>query len=209
MHVLRALLRRVGAAQLLVQLSVRRLHNVRRTRDTLGGRSRARRPGLGAVRQRRGHRTLGAPQSRVLVPGPPGRGRGARLRPRHTLEEAHEEGTRHPPRGLGRVDLRQVQEPVREAARVLDHVRGHPAQHRTTAPRDGVRCRSARSSSSSCARSPAAHAKASVSGRRRWPSRSAGRNIADLTGPVDPRRPRLHRRHAVSRTRAHDRGAAR
>ena len=95
-HVLRALVRRDGAAELLVQLAVRRVPHVRRPRHPARGRPRAGRPRPRPVRQRGRARAVGVRHARVLVPGPRGRRRGARHRPRRAVAQAVEEAARHP-----------------------------------------------------------------------------------------------------------------
>ena len=68
-HALRAVVRRARAAQLLVQLALRRVRRVRRARHQLPGRPRARRPRRRSLdRRRRDRAVVGLPR-RVLRPG--------------------------------------------------------------------------------------------------------------------------------------------
>ncbi len=84
-------------------------------------------------------RAVGERHARVLVPGARGGGRGPRLRPRHAVEAPAEEGARCAAARLRRSDLREVQEPVRPSARVLDHLRGRDPEHRAPPHRDRLR----------------------------------------------------------------------
>ena len=80
-------LRRARAPQLLVQLAVRGVPDVRRARHPARGRPRARRPRPRPVdRTRARSRPWASATLRVLVPRARGGGRGARLRRRHAVE---------------------------------------------------------------------------------------------------------------------------
>ena len=76
LHALRPLVRGARTAELLVQLAVRRVHDLRRARDAARGRPRARRPRRRPVRARRRPRPVGERHARVLEPRPRGGGRG-------------------------------------------------------------------------------------------------------------------------------------
>ena len=92
-HALRPLVRRARAAQLLVQLAVRRVRAVRRPRHPLRGRPRAARPRRRpqSLRRRRDRAVVGVPQPLLRARARLGR-RRVRLLHRHAVEEAEEEG---------------------------------------------------------------------------------------------------------------------
>ncbi len=203
-HVRRALVRRAPAEELLVQLAVRRVPDLRRPRRPPRGRRGARRPRPRPVDRRGRARAVVERQGRVLGPGP-GRRRGlARLLDEDPVEEAPEEGPRRRPVRLGRGDLRQVQEPVRADPFVLDHVRGRGAGGRTPARRDrlGEPARAARG----------VHARGPVPRVRRRPAapgdpgrhRRRPQHLA-AHEPVDPRDADVHARGPAERAGADDR----
>ena len=203
-HVRRALVRRAPAEELLVQLAVRRVPDLRRPRRPPRGRRGARRPRPRPVDRRGRARAVVERQGRVLGPGP-GRRRGlARLLDEDPVEEAPEEGPRRRPVRLGRGDLRQVQEPVRADPLVLDHVRGRGAGGRTPARRDrlGEPARAARG----------VHARGPVPRVRRRPAapgdpgrhRRRPQHLA-AHEPVDPRDADVHPRGPAERAGADDR----
>ena len=119
-HALRPVVRRARAAQLLVQLAVRRVRALRRARDALRGRSRARRrpTTTSAIARRRDRAVVGVPQ-RLLRPRARRGRRRVRLLHRHAVEEAEEEGQEG--RALRHRRARRctsVQEPLRAPALV-------------------------------------------------------------------------------------------
>ena len=118
-----------------------------------GGRPRARRPRPRAVDRRGRGRALGRLAPRVLVACARGRGRGARVLRRRPLEEAAQARQGDRPVRLRRGDLRQLPEPLRAPALVLDDVRGHRAERRAAPRRDRVR-RAARAARAVHARDP-------------------------------------------------------
>ena len=89
-HALRAVVRRARAAQLLVQLAVRRVRAVRRARHALRGRSRARRAQRRPLARRRRDRAVGGFRSHYFERVLEAVGRGVRLLDRHAVEEAEE-----------------------------------------------------------------------------------------------------------------------
>ena len=87
-HALRPVVRRAGAAQLLVQLALRRVRDVRRPRHAVRGRPRADRPRRRPVDRRgRDRAVVGLPR-RVLQAGARRGRRRVRLLDRHAVEEA-------------------------------------------------------------------------------------------------------------------------
>ncbi len=118
-------LRRAGAPQLLVQLAVRRLRDVRRPRHPLRGRPRAHRPRPDPQPRGRRHRAVGR-RSPALLPAP-GRRRGRRAGHRHgrAVLVAHRQAA---PGGAVRQGRRQgvgaVQEPLRPRAHLQRQLRG-------------------------------------------------------------------------------------
>ncbi len=206
MHVLRAVVRRARSPELLVQLAVRGVPDLRRARDPARGRRRARRPRSRPHDQRGGDRAVGQQHARVLVPRAGGGGRGARLLARHAVEEAPEGRARRGALRLGRRGVRPVQEPVQPTARVPHHLRRGAPEPRATARRDGLG-RGAREARAVHARDPVPDVQR-LSPPRREPG-GHGRRPQHLAADREghPRHARVHRRHGALRAGAHDRGA--
>ena len=91
-------LRRAGAAQLLVQLAVRRVRDVRRAGHAVRGRPGAARPRPRRVVQRRGDRPVAHGQHAVLHPHARGGRRRLRHRPRRAVRHAHRQAAEGHPR---------------------------------------------------------------------------------------------------------------
>ena len=138
MHVLRAVVRRAGAAELLVQLALRRLPDVRRARQQARGGRGARGARYHALHQRRRARAVGQQHARVLVPRPRRGRRRPRLLARHALAEAAQARAGRRALRIGRRGVRPLQEPVRAAADVLHHLRRCAPQHRAALQGDGL-----------------------------------------------------------------------
>ena len=178
----------LAAAELLVQLALRGVPDVRRPRRPSRGRPDARRARPGPVDRRGRAGSVVERPARVLGPGPR-RGRGLpRVLDDDPVEEAAQEGPRRRPVRLGRGDLRQVQEPVRPA-----RVRTGPPTRASSPSSSAVTSRptpraSGSGSRSSCARSRAGRA----AGARLRPEtpRGHGRRPEHLAAhrPFDPRR---------------------
>ena len=139
-YALRAVVRRARAAELLVQLALRRVRHVRRARHEVPGRPRA------GDRRRRPHDRRRCDRAVVRVPGrvlqarPSSRRRRVRLLGRHAVEEA--EGRAEEGRALrrGRQERHgQVQESLRASAVVHHEVRRRRALGRAPAHGVGVR----------------------------------------------------------------------
>ena len=126
LHPLRHQLRRARAAQLLLQLALRRLPGLRGAGDQVRGgprAGRARRQPL-AGRGRAG--ALGRGAQRVLHRAPGRRGRARRVRLRHAVEVAQGQGQEARPLRLGhQADPGHLQEPVRAQAVLRGDLRGH------------------------------------------------------------------------------------
>ena len=141
-HALRHLVRRARPAQLLVQLAVRRVRALRRSRHTLRGRPRAHGPERRPQPPRRRDRAVvRVPQPLLRARARVGR-RGVQVLDRHAVEEAEEEGqagraVRH------RHDVGEgvVPQPLRPSALVHHAVRGRRPVAGATPHRVGERPR--------------------------------------------------------------------
>ena len=175
-HALRGLVRRARAAQLLVQLAVRRVRAVRRPRHPLRGRPRAPRPRRRPQPERRRDRAVvGVPQP-LLRAGARSVASGVRLLHRHAVEEAEEEGQAGRPL-RHRQDLGEgvVPQPLRTAALVHHAVRRRGAVARASPHRVGERPRPRADRGLHARGAVRARAAAHVCGRHRSRSRSAAR----------------------------------
>ena len=132
--------RRPRAAVVLVQLTLRRLHRVPRSRHPDGGRPRAggHRPRADPARRRDQPVVRGA-RGRLLHPVARRPGRRARLRSRHTLAGPPGEGPQVDPRRARHEGPRPAPQPLRPRALLLHELRGGAALHRAPAPRGRVR----------------------------------------------------------------------
>ena len=170
----RHLLRRAGAAGLLVQLPVRGVPDVRRPRDALRGRREARRPGHLALGRERRARAVGGCAHRVLL-GPPRRRRRARgLLAVDAVAQAARQGPQAAPaRDRRLAGAREVPQPLRAGAQLRGRLRGHRDVARATARggRLGLEPRAGRGAT--CARCRALRAAARGSSPPRSPSRSS------------------------------------
>ena len=135
----RHLVRRAGAPELLVQLAVRRVPDVRRPGHPAGGRPRADRAGPDAVARRGRGQRVGRPGRRLLGGAAEGGGRRRRVLGRHAVGEAAEGGPRDDPLRHRRVREGQLPEPVRAAALLHHDVRGRHHEHRAPPRRGRVR----------------------------------------------------------------------
>ena len=145
MHGVRSLVRRAGAAQLLVQLALRRLRDLRRHRHQVPGRSGVDRPRRRPVDRRgRDRAVVGLPRRVLQARARRGR-RRQRLLDRDPVEEA--EGRAEEDRALRRgrqADDGSLQEPLRAPAFLRDEVRGCGAVGAASAHGDRLRSRFAR-----------------------------------------------------------------
>ena len=206
-------LRGAGAAQLLVQLAVRRLPDVRRPRHHVRDRPRARHPRRRALAQRRRHRPVAQRPHPVLHPHARLRRRRRQDRHGRAVGLADGQAAEGDPRGHQGQHHGQVQEPLRPPAPVHDDVRGHHPvdQAAPRGRRERLGARAVRG----------LHARGPVQGVRGRPPEAgdAGRHDQrpqHLRGlrPLDrrvgqvPRRPRADRAGADDR-RAGDQGGQR
>ena len=175
----RSQLRRARAAQLLVQLAVRRVPDVRRPRHHVRDRPRARHPRPRPVDQRRRDRAVaGRPHPVLLADARRGRP-GQRHRPRRAVVEAHGEAAEGPAaRRLGQ-GHRQVPEPLRTHPAVLHRVRGRDPvdQAAPRGLRERVVARAVRG----------LHARGAVPRVRRAPGSSRRRSRSPSTARTSPR----------------------
>ena len=199
-------LRGAGAAQLLVQLAVRRLPDVRRPRHDVRDRPRARHPRPRPLAQRRRHRPVAQRPHPVLHAD----ARLGRRRRRHRhgrpVGLADGQAAEGHPRGHQGQRHRQVQEPLRPPAPVHDDVRGRDPvdQAAPRGRRERLGPRAVRG----------LHAPRAVQGLRRRPPQAGDARRDDqraqhLRGlrPVDRRGRQVPRRPRADRARADDRRA--
>ena len=207
MHVLRSVVRRAGAQELLVQLAVRSVPHVRRARHPAGGGRGAGGARRDALDQRGRARTVGEQHPRVLVPGARGRGRGPRLLPGHAMEEAPQAGARRGALRLGRGDLRPVPEPVRTPALVLHDLRGRAPQPRAALQGDGLR-RLAGEARAVHARDPVPGVQGSAAPARDARGHGGWAEHLAADRPLDPEDPRVPRPDRALGAGGDDRRAA-
>jgi hypothetical protein len=141
LYVRRAVFRRAGPAELLLQLAVRRLPVLRWAGDSAGGRSGAGRPGPRPVDPGGRPGALERYPAGILEPRAGRPGRGARVLARHAVAPARVAGQGRGALRLRQGHLRPVPQQVRTAAGVLDDVRRNHPQRRAPAPGDGLRLR--------------------------------------------------------------------
>ena len=138
---LRDVLRRARPPQLLVQLALRRLHQLRRPRDQVRGRPRAGGPQPRPHPRRRRHRAMGQRAQPVLQAPHRGRGRRQRHPGRSALAGAAREGPQAAAeRGRRPAGPRQVQEPLRPVPQLPRQVRGRGPVPAAPPRRSRVRC---------------------------------------------------------------------
>ena len=145
----RRLAARAPAADLLLQLTARRLPALHRARLAARDRSRPDRSGHDRVGRRRRARSLVGRQRRLLRLDRPGDLRPLRDRPRHRLARPDDRAAGPlPPRHQGRQALRPVPEPDGSAPLVHDGLRGDRRVARSAATRRPTRRSSASGSRS-------------------------------------------------------------
>ena len=204
-------LRRAGAAQLLVQLAVRRVRDVRRAGHHVRGRSRARRPRSRPVAQRRRDLAVAQRPHPVLHAHARVGRRQPRHRPRRAVGLAHRQAAEGRPVRHQRQADGEVQEPLRPQPVVLHRVRGcdplDQAPPRGIRQRLGPRAVRGLHAPGAVQRVRRGAAQAGVAGghRQRQEHRRGLRAVDRRVGEV-PRRARAQRARADDRRAGHQGG---
>ena len=207
-HVRRPLVRRAAAAELLVQLAVRRVPDLRRARDAARGRLRSSSSPTRTCRSREG----------ALAPWSSARleywdrvldavAESQRVLDDDAVEEALEGGEGRRALRLERRDPRPVQEPVRTDPLVLDDLRGRRPGRRAAPRRDRLR-EPARTARGVHARDPVPRVRGSAPAAGEPGGHGGRTEHLRAHRPVDPRHPLVHRRGRPERARADDRRTA-